>query len=94
VGSVGQVAPQLFDLKPGDVSGPIHAERNGVIAKLVDKQDPAPDKAALDRSRDQMLEQKRGEAFNVFVGTISADYKKKNRIELNAKNRGPQVPGM
>ncbi len=94
VGSVGQVAPQLFDLKPGDLSTPIHAERNGVIAKLVDKQDPTPDKAAVDRTRDQMLEQKRGEAFSVFVGNISADYKEEEPHRTQRQEQGSRkCPG-
>ena len=95
-GSVGQVAPELFNLKTGDVSGPIHAERNGVIAKIVDRQEPTADEIAknLDHMRDQMLDQRREEAFNVFVTTVANDYKKNKRIQLNAKNQGPQIPGM
>ena len=42
-----------------------------------------------------MLEQRRSEAFNVFLSGIMADYKKNNRIRLNAKaQQGPQIPGM
>jgi peptidyl-prolyl cis-trans isomerase D len=96
-GDVGQVAPQLFDLKPGDLSGPIHAERNGVIAKLVDKQEPTAEEIAknFDQTRDQMLNQRREEAFNVFLSTVSNAYKKEKRIQVNAKNQqGPQLPGM
>src|SRR5580658_2896710 len=96
-GDVGQVAPQLFDLKPGDLSGPIHAERNGVIAKLVDKQEPTAEEISknFDQTRDQMLNQRREEAFNVFLNTVSNAYKKEKRIQVNAKNQqGPQLPGM
>lgn len=32
-----------------------------------------------------MLEQRRSEAFNVFLGNIMSDYKKNNRIRMNAK---------
>ena len=39
-GEVGQVAPQLFDLPVGNISGPINAGRTGVVAKLIDKQEP------------------------------------------------------
>jgi peptidyl-prolyl cis-trans isomerase D len=90
------VAPQLFELKTGDLSQPIHAERNGVVAKLVDKQEPSADELAksLDSTRDQMLDRKREEAFNLFLTTVSNDYKKKNLIQLNAKTAGPQVPGL
>ncbi|MGA7341161.1 MAG: peptidylprolyl isomerase [Terracidiphilus sp.] len=96
LGQVGQVAPQLFDLSVGAVSGPISAERNGVVAKIVDKQEPGADEIQknLDQTRDQILDQRRQDAFNIFLSGIMDDYKKHNRIQLNAKAAGPQVPGM
>jgi len=83
-GQVGQVAPQLFDMKPGELSGPISAGRTGVVAKLVDKQEPTADEIAknFDQTRDQILYQSRGEAFNIFLSTIVSDYKKHNRIMM------------
>src|SRR6185437_1264116 len=41
VGAVGQTALQLFSMTPGAISGPINAGRTGVVAKLVDKQQPS-----------------------------------------------------
>jgi peptidyl-prolyl cis-trans isomerase D len=97
LGQVAQVAPQLMDLPVGAISGPISAERNGVVAKILDKQEPSADDIAknFDQTRDQLLEQKRSDAFNVFLSGVMADYKKNNRIRLNAKaQQGPQIPGM
>ena len=34
-GAVGQVAPQLFDLSAGAISGPINAGRTGVVVKIL-----------------------------------------------------------
>ena len=51
-GEVGQVAPQLFDMSVGAISGPIDAGRTGVVAKIVRQagaecrrncQEPRPD---------------------------------------------------
>jgi peptidyl-prolyl cis-trans isomerase D len=86
-GAVGQVAPQLFDMTPGTISGPINAGRTGVVVKLVDKQQPtdADIQKNLDETKDQILEQKRQEAFEVFASSIINDYKKNNRVRLNAK---------
>ncbi len=83
-GQVDQVAPQLFDLKPGELSGPISAGRTGVVAKLVDKQEPTADEIAknFDQTKDQILYQNRGEAFNIFLSTIVEDYKKHNRLMM------------
>jgi peptidyl-prolyl cis-trans isomerase D len=95
-GQVGQVAPQLFDLKPGQLSGPVNAGRTGVVVKILDKQEPNPDEIAknFDQTKDQILGQRRSEAFNVFLSTILSDYKKHNRIQMSAKSKGPEVPGM
>jgi peptidyl-prolyl cis-trans isomerase D len=94
LGAVGQVAPQLFDMTPGTISGPINAGRTGVVAKLVDKQQPSDAEIAknLDQVRDQLLDQKRQEAFGIFANSIIAEYKKNNRIRINAKTQGP-LPG-
>ena len=95
-GEVEQVAPQLFELNVGAISGPISTERNGVVAKILDKQEPTADEIAknFDQTRDQLLDQSRNEAFSVFVNGIWNDYKKHNLIRLNAKPQGPQLPGM
>jgi peptidyl-prolyl cis-trans isomerase D len=97
LGQVTQVAPQLLDLPVGAISGPISAERNGVVAKILDKQEPTAQDIAknFDQTRDQLLEQRRSDAFNVFLTSIMSDYEKNKRIQLNAKaQQGPQIPGM
>jgi peptidyl-prolyl cis-trans isomerase D len=95
-GQVGQVAPQLFDLAPGSISGAINAQRTGVVVKLLDKQEPSADEISknFDQTRDQILAERRNEAFSVFMSGVLNDYKKHNRIKLNAKAKGPEVPGM
>jgi len=94
-GQVGQVAPQLFDMSAGAISGPINAGRTGVVVKIIDKQEPSPDEIAknLDQTRDQLLAQRRNEAFSVFMSGILNDYRKHNLIRYNAKAQGRQAPG-
>jgi peptidyl-prolyl cis-trans isomerase D len=96
VGQLGQVAPQLFDLNVGAVSGPINAERNGIVARITDKQEPtaAEIEKNLDQTRDEMLEQKRQDAFSVFLSGVMDQYKKKGLIRMNAKAAAPETPGM
>lgn len=96
LGAVGQVAPQLFEMNVGAISGPINAERSGVVAKIVDKQEPTPDEIQknFDQARDQILQQRRTEAFNIFANDLWNDYKKHGQIRLNAKPKGEQLPGM
>lgn len=96
MGDVGQLAPQLFDMVPGNISGPINAGRTGVVAKIDMKTEPSPDEISknLDQTREEMLDQRRGEAFQVFASNIINDYKKHGRVMFNAKSQNPQVPGM
>jgi peptidyl-prolyl cis-trans isomerase D len=94
-GEVGQVAPQLFDMSVGAISGPIDAGRTGVVAKIDDKQEPTPDEISknFDQMKDQLLNQRRNEAFSVFMGGVWSYYKKHNLVRLNAKTQGQQAPG-
>ena len=96
LGTVAQVAPQLFDLSVGNISGPINAQRTGVVAKITDKQEPSADEIAknLDQTRDQLLDQRRAQAFNIFMSGVLDRYKKKNLIRMNAKQPPPSLPGM
>ena len=93
IGQISQVAPQLFDLSVGNISGPINTGRTGVVAKLTDKQEPGADEIAknFDKFRDQLLEQRRGDAFNIFLSTLMEDYKKHNRI-LIPKAKTEEAP--
>ncbi len=95
LGQVGQVAPQLFDLSVGNISGPINSGRTGVVAKILDKQEPTAAEIAknLDQTKDQLLNQRREDAFGIFLSTIMDDYKKHNRIQV-FKQTGPALPGM
>jgi len=97
LGQISQLAPQLLDLSVGAISGPINAQRTGVVAKIIDKQEPSADDIAknLDQTRDEMLQQRKGEAFGVFVSTTVDGYKKNKRIGYNPKlQQGPSLPGM
>jgi peptidyl-prolyl cis-trans isomerase D len=87
IGQVQSVAPQLFDLQVSNISGPITTGRTGVVVKLLAKTEPTPDdiKKNFDQTRDQILQQRRGEAFQLFVTNLANDYKKHRRIVINAK---------
>ena len=96
VGQVAQVAPQLFDLSVGNISGPISAQRTGIVAKMVDKKEATPDEIQknFDSTKDQLLRSRQDEAFNVFMSGVLDYYKKHNLIRMSAKPKNPQLPGM
>jgi len=92
-GQVGTVAPELFTMNVGSISGPINAQRTGVVAKLLDKQEPTPEDITknLDQTREQILDQRREEVFGIFVSSTEERYKKAKLIQINAK--AAQTPG-
>lgn len=95
-GQVGQVAPQLFSMSIGEISGPISSENNGVVVKIDDKQEPSAAEIAqhFDQTRDQLLQERRSDAFNVFLSGILDQYKKNKRIAIKAPSSTGQPTGM
>ena len=95
IGQLGQVAPQLFKLNVGNISGPIDTMSAGVVAKIVDKQQPTPAEMAknMDKTRDSMLEQQREQAFEVFASNVMNNYRLHGLIRMG-KQPGQENPGM
>jgi peptidyl-prolyl cis-trans isomerase D len=87
VGQVAQTAPQIFDLNVGQISGPINTGRTGLVVKMLDKQSPSADDIAknLEQTKQQLLAQRREEAFAVFVTSLTDKYQKEGRIRMNRK---------
>ena len=85
VGQLAETAPQIFTMNVGQISGPINTGRSGLVAKLLDKQTPSADDIAknLDQTKQQLLGQRREEAFAVFVTSLTDNYQKEGRIRMN-----------
>lgn len=86
-GQISSVAPDLFNLNVGQISGPILPGRTGDVAKIVDKQEPTAAEIAknLDQTRDQILDQRREEVFGVFVANAQQEFEKRKLIAINPK---------
>ena len=87
LGQIAQSAPQVFDLNTGQISGPINTGRSGLVVKLLDKQTPSAEDVAknLEQTRQQLVGQRREEAFAVFVTSLTDKYQKEGRIRMNRK---------
>ena len=76
--------------------GRLQCERAGVRARgFLDKQEPSAEEIAknFDQTREQILDQRRGEVFQVFASNVFSDYKKHNRVMFNKARSNPQLPG-
>jgi peptidyl-prolyl cis-trans isomerase D len=93
VGLLSSAAPSLFDLPIGGISNAINNGTTGVVARVDDKQQPSPQDIAtnLDSTRDTLLNQRRDQAFEVFVTNLVSTYEKADRVLINRKMQ-TQIP--
>ncbi len=84
IGSMSN-ASAIFSLKPGDISAPISASGNGVVAQLLEEQAPTDQEFSekKDQIRESLLEAKQGDLFGLFVTNLRKDMEKSNRLKVN-----------
>ncbi len=90
VGSLSGPAAVIFTLPKGGISPPINEGPNGVVAQLLDLQQPPAAEIAqnLGVTRDKMLDSQRAEAFNVFAGTLLERYQNAGAVIYTKKQTG------
>lgn len=84
IGSMSN-ASAIFALKTGDISAPITAGGNGVVAQLLEKQAPTDQDFATkkDQIRQSLLEAKQNDLFGLFVTNLRKDMEKSKRLKVN-----------
>jgi peptidyl-prolyl cis-trans isomerase D len=84
IGSMAS-ASAIFSLKPGDISGPITANGNGVVAQLLEKQAPTDQEFSekKDEIRQSLLDAKQNDLFGLFVTNLRKDMEKSKRLKVN-----------
>jgi peptidyl-prolyl cis-trans isomerase D len=85
VGSLSGAASSIFTLKPGEISGPINAGSNGVVAQLLEKQTPTDQDFAAKKGeiRQTLLDGKQNELFSLFVSNLRKEMEKSNKLKVN-----------
>jgi peptidyl-prolyl cis-trans isomerase D len=85
VGSMAGQASVAFNMKPGDISGPINSGANGVVIALVANEKPsdADFAAKRDQIRDSLLQGKQQELFSLFVSNLRDQMEKSGKIKIN-----------
>jgi peptidyl-prolyl cis-trans isomerase D len=96
IGELSTTAPELFDLKIGQISKAINNGRSGVVAKLDDKQEPTPEEIAknFDATKESLLNQRREQMFEVFVTSLTERYQKAGGILMNKRAQSGLAQGM
>ena len=87
LGSMSGQGAVAFSLAKGAISGPINTGSAGIVLSVTDKQEPSPEDMAKNftQTRNQMLNQKREEVFEVYVGTLQDKYEKAGAIRQKVK---------
>jgi peptidyl-prolyl cis-trans isomerase D len=85
LGRMSDGAAVAFSLKPGEISGPIDTGRAGAVLMLISKQEPTPEEIAkgAEQTRETLLQQKRGEAFQLFAMALRQRMEKDGKIRIN-----------
>jgi peptidyl-prolyl cis-trans isomerase D len=101
IGSMTGQASVAFSMKPGDISGPINTGANAVVISVLDVQAPtdADFTAKRDQIREQLLQGRQQEIFELFVANLRAQMEKSGKIKINqdelkALTRTGSEPGM
>ena len=101
VGSMSGQASVAFNMKPGEISGPINSGANAVVLAVLENQQPseADYAAKRDQIRDQLLQQKQQERFGLFVSSLVDEMTRTGKIKSNEEEikllgRNGSEPGM
>jgi parvulin-like peptidyl-prolyl isomerase len=90
LGPAPEVANKAFDMKQGEVAGPVRASRGFVFESLLAKQDPYVPKLeeVKERVRDEVVKQKARELSKQKAAEIAAKLKSASDFEKSAKAAG------
>ena len=101
MGSMSGQAGVAFNMKAGEISGPINSGANAVVLAVLENQQPtdADYAAKRDQIRDQLLLSKQQERFALFVSSLidsmtKAGKIKRNEEEIKALSRTGSEQGM
>ena len=84
VGSMTGPASVAFSLPKGAISSPLTTQDAGIVLSVTDKQEPSPEETAknFDQTKEQLLDQRRQEIFQVFLGTLAQKYQNGGGIRV------------
>jgi peptidyl-prolyl cis-trans isomerase D len=96
IGDLSTSAPDLFDLKVGQISKAINTGHSGIVAKIGEKQEPTPDEIAksFDATRESLLNERREQMFAVFVTALTDRYQKAGGIRMSKRAQPGLAQGM
>ena len=94
VGSMSGQGVVAFSMAKGEISGPLNTGSAGIVLEVTDKQEPNAEEIAknFNQTRNEMLNKKREEVFDVYLGTLQAKYEKAGAIRQKVKPPASALP--
>ncbi len=87
IGSMSGAAKEAFNLKPGEISGALSNGPTGFVISVSQREDPSTtdDKfaKAKDGMRDQIVNQKRQQALQLFINNLESRLEKEGKKKIN-----------
>ncbi len=85
IGSMTGEASVAFNMKPGDISGPVNSGANGAVISVLEVQAATDEDFAAKRDeiREQLLQSQKQELFGLFVNNVRQQMEKSGKIKIN-----------
>ena len=92
IGSMNGQAREAFNLKPGEISGPINVGSKGVVIALLERQEPSAEESAKgsDEIREELIQRKRQQVLEIYLTNLKTRLEKEGKEKIN-KNTMEQL---
>jgi peptidyl-prolyl cis-trans isomerase D len=87
LGNMAGPAGAAFNLKKGDISGPLNLGQKGAVVEILERVEPSTSDAAFTRDRDELRDQlsqkKREEALQLYLSSLGTRMEKEGKVKIN-----------
>ena len=87
IGSMGGPAGAAFNMKSGEISGPLNLGTTQAVIQIVERQDPSISDPEFAKMRDQLRErlagEKRQQVITLFLSNLSSRLEKEGKVKIN-----------
>lgn len=87
LGNMSGPASAAFNMKSGEISGPLNLGTTQAVIQIVERQDPSTSDPEFAKMRDQLREklagEKRQQVITLFLSNLSARLEKEGKVKIN-----------
>ncbi|HEU4413373.1 MAG TPA: peptidylprolyl isomerase, partial [Candidatus Angelobacter sp.] len=87
IGAMGGPASAAFNMKPGEISGPLNLGRSQGVLQILDRQEPSPSDPQFakesDQLREQLAQQRQQQRLQLFMSELNSRLEKEGKVKKN-----------